>query len=158
MVAGSAGLVLIAAQATGMVFDPVGWSLTTPFPVVLVYPVFFGVPGLGVAAGVFARPLLLFFLVARVREVSRIFLSILYLAILAASLWWFRNGWAHALHWQGTVIMQGAAVLSLVFAMGIGVLLFLDWRRPSRNRLFAVTFFLFAWIYTYAFPYIGEMP
>lgn len=158
MVAGPVGLLLIAAQATGMIFDPVDWSLTTPFPVSLVFPVFFGVPVLGLAAGVFVVPLLTFLFVARFRKEARIFLSILHLTILAASFWWFREHWMDALPWQGLAYIRGAVLLSLLFAMVIGVQLLLDWRQPSRNRLFAVTFLLFAWIYTYAVPYVGEMP
>jgi hypothetical protein len=158
MAAGSAGLFLIAAQAMGMLFGPGFPTLVTPFPFVFVFLYFNGVPALVLAMGVLVFPLLTFNLVLRFGEDARVLLSTLYLAALAASLWAFWTRWMEALIFEGPVYTWGTMLLSLLFATAIGAQLYLDRRRPSEGRLFAVTFFLYFWLYTYAVPYLGEVP
>lgn len=158
MAAGSAGLVLIAAQAMGLIVGPGVPTLLTPFPFLLVLLYFLEVPALVIGGCVFAFPLLTFRLVARFGEDARVLLSTLHLAALAASLWWYWSGWIDALIFEGPVYTWGAALLSLLFAAVIGVQLYLDRRRTSQRRLFAVTFLLFFWFYTFAVPYLGEVP
>jgi hypothetical protein len=50
------------------------------------------------------------------------------------------------------------AVISLAFAVVTGIVLLLSRRRTSLPLQLAVNFLLFAWAFTYAFPWLGETP
>lgn len=158
MVAGPAGLLLIAAQALGALLGRGMPTLATPLPYVFVGLLWSGIPVVGVAVGALLVPLLAFAVGLRWGKAARILLALLYLTTAAASFRWFSGGWVYGLKYQGTLHTSGTALLSVLLAAILGSQLLLAWRRPSQNRLFAVTFLLFFWIYTYAMPYLGELP
>jgi len=70
----------------------------------------------------------------------------------------FAAGWRHGLEDQGSRYTLTTALISLAFAAIIAGMLILWRRRFSPRRGLAVNFFLFAWVFTYAFPYLGELP
>lgn len=158
MVAGSAGLLLIAAQAMGVLLGPGFPALTSPLPYVFVDLLWSEVPVLVVAAAALLVPLLVFACVLRWGQWTRVPLAILYLVVAATSFLWFSEGWVHGLRFEGAVFTWGAAILSGLIGILVGAMFFLNWRRPSQGRLFAVAFLLFFWLYTYAVPYLGETP
>ena len=70
----------------------------------------------------------------------------------------FGFGWHFGLQYQGYTYTLTTAVISFVSAVIVLFMLILSSRRSSLPLRLAVNFILFAWAFTYAFPYLGELP
>lgn len=79
--------------------------------------------------------------------------------VTVASMVWFGTGWHYGVEYQGYRYTLATALISLGFAAIAGGML-MRWRTESLSLPFSLTinFLLFAWVFTYAFPYLGELP
>ena len=133
-------------------------SISSPFPLPLVFPVFLGVPPL-VAAAI---PSLVFcawswpLFFGSTISTRRTLLAFVVVATASASVFGFY--WGHGVTYQGYRYTLTTAIFSLLFAVVIAALLIRFWRDKTTWSSLAVNFILFAWVFTYAFPYLGELP
>ncbi len=74
------------------------------------------------------------------------------------SLVWFRGGWDYGLKYQDFHYTLTTAIGSFVFAAAIAAILASRERADRFAWSLAANFLLFAWLLTYAFPYLGELP
>ena len=74
------------------------------------------------------------------------------------SLVWFRGGWDYGLKSQDFHYTLTTAIGSFVFAAAIAAILASRERADRFAWSLAANFLLFAWLQTYAFPYLGELP
>jgi hypothetical protein len=73
------------------------------------------------------------------------------------SLLWFHAEWEFGLKYETFPFTRATAIGSLVFSVVIGAILASAHRRRSFIWSLAANFLIFAWLATYAFPYLGEM-
>jgi hypothetical protein len=78
--------------------------------------------------------------------------------VAIASAVWFTLSWHYGLEYQGYPYTLTTALISLVFASFAAGMLTLWRRTESLVFSLAINFLLFAWTFTYAFPYLGELP
>ena len=150
-------LALAAALSIGL-FGGGSPTLIAPSSVVLVFPLFDNVP----MFVVLAAPSLCFWawsfqLFGGKAGVPKRTL-VLHGAVAVLSVVWFVLGWSYGLQFEGTSFTFATAAISAGFAVTIA---FLAWRNPrstSFERSLSVHWLLFAWVVTYAFPYLGETP
>jgi hypothetical protein len=152
-------LALIASQSLGLWF-PGGASIIAPLPLPLIWLAF-------ASDGHFLLiiallPSLAFWLwspgLFRGKATAPI-RSVILLAIGGAtSIVWFVGGWRYGLEYQGLAYNVSTALLSAVLAVLTGVLILRSRKAPSFTLNLIVHFVLFAWLITYAFPYLGELP
>lgn len=131
-------------------------TVTTPLPfpwVVLVFVV--GPAELVLPVGLFwlwGKPLFQGKATSRKRTRAAV------LVIGCLSFMWFRVGWDYGLRYQNVRYNLMTAIGSFMFAVVIALIL----TSPRRTDRFAwsltANFLLFAWLLTYAFPYLGELP
>jgi hypothetical protein len=70
----------------------------------------------------------------------------------------FVGGWGYGLRYQGFKYTITTALLSTALAIFTGILILRLRRAPSFALNLLTHFVLFAWLITYAFPYLGELP
>ncbi len=75
-----------------------------------------------------------------------------------ASIVWFVEGWRYGLKYESLTYSISTALLSAVLAVFTGILILRLRRGPSFALNLLTHFVLFAWLITYAFPYLGELP
>ena len=134
-------------------------SLSAPASAVLVIPLFiselWGTVALGLwplAFAGWARPQLLASGAFPVRSMG------LWAAVQLSSVLWFAAGWKLGLRYQGSEFVWGSLALGLLISLGVAGLGFSCRKKPSFIRSLTAHWLLFAWIVTYAFPYLGETP
>lgn len=71
---------------------------------------------------------------------------------------WFYGGWDYGLKYEGFRFNLTTAIGSFVFAAAIAAILASSRRTDSFIWSLAANFLIFAWLVTYAFPYLGELP
>jgi hypothetical protein len=78
--------------------------------------------------------------------------------IAALSLFYFASSWSYGVRYQGLLFTIVCAATSVAFVVIFIVVV----RRNEKNSSFAsnllATWLLFVWVFTYAFPYLGETP
>ncbi|MGO9243797.1 MAG: hypothetical protein ACLPT4_06305 [Verrucomicrobiia bacterium] len=156
-----AGLLLasLAAQSLG-VWVPGGASIITPLPFPLIWLAF-------ASDGAFLLviallPSLAFWLwspgLFRGKATIPIRSIILFAIGLVASIVWFVGGWRYGLKYESLTYNISTALFSAVLAVCTGVLILRTRKSPSFTLSLLTHFVLFAWLITYAFPYLGELP
>lgn len=70
----------------------------------------------------------------------------------------FVAGWKFGYEYQGPDYVQLCLVLSILMLAACTALLWIGYRRPSFRTSLALQTVLFAWLASYAFPYLGETP
>ena len=150
-------LMAVAAQSVGA-FGGGSPTVAAPSPLLLVLPLFNRVPVivvLGLAALSFWA--WAFQLFRRDGTVPRRTLWLFGLVVVL-SVMWFALGWKLGMEHEGVEFTLGTAALSFGLATAIALLLRAGRRSPAVGTSLAAQWLLFAWILTYAFPYLGETP
>ena len=132
--------------------------LTAPASLVLILPLFSDVP----LAVVLAVPPILFWawaphLFSGRHEVPRRTIW-LFGTLVVLSIVWFVVGWKDGLQYEGLDFTVGTAAISLMCAALIALLLRRSRRSSSFEAALGATWLIFAWVLTFAFPYLGETP
>jgi hypothetical protein len=83
---------------------------------------------------------------------------LLFLVLLLASTAWFYVGWRYGIRYEGRSFTVTTAALSASLAVGSAVLVVNALLRPSFLKSLFAHFVLFSWLFSYAFPYLGEVP
>jgi len=150
-------LFVITAQAMGMT----GYgapSLLSPYPLLLTLPAFMGIP---------IELLVLLFCVLAALFSSQLRRGdgriprraiVLYCLFVPISAFMFIIGWSYGVQYQGARYVLGAAVLSAALVAILATLLWLNRRRESLWTSTVFHFLLFAWLGTFAVPYLGDTP
>lgn len=150
-------LFVITAQAMGMT----GYgtpSLLSPYPLLLTIPAFMGIP--------IALLVLLFCVLAAVfssqlrhgdGRIPRRAI-VLYGLFVPISAVMFIVGWSYGVQYQGARYALGAAMSSAALVAILAALLWLNRRQASLWSSTWFHFLLFAWLGTFAVPYMGETP
>jgi len=155
----SAGLVLglVASQSLGLLGSGAP-SIFAPAPMLLVYLLFFGVP-FSLAIGMFV---LLFWiwhprLFAGAVDIPARTIVLAAVSTLLSVLA-FVTGWQYAVEYQGHRYAVICLIVSaLLFAM-CAVSLWGARKNPSFRASLGAHTLLFAWLGSYALPYMGETP
>jgi hypothetical protein len=147
----------IAAHALGVLGDG-DPTIRSPYPLALTLIVFLGAPVLlpsVVMGGLFY---------VSSRRALRVTPSFSWLAALLlsisiiASLATFIGGWNYGVQYQGRRFVLICAWISAIFAAALCVIFALCWRKHTNLGSLAFYFLFYAWLSTYAFPYMGEGP
>ena len=129
--------------------------MTCPFPFPLALLVLMGMPPLlaavipSVAFCFWSAPLF------RGLAISRNRAAIAWSVVATLSAGWFGLGWATGVQFQGFPLT--AALISLLCAAVVGGMAILLPRTDPFAYSLAMNFLLCAWVFTYAFPWIGEL-
>lgn len=153
----AAALLLLAVSAQALLGRNIP-SISCPLPLPLVALAFSGVP----RQFVIAAPSLIFFVwcLPIVRGNSIPLRRTAFAAALVAvgSGFAFALGWHWGIEYQGYTYTLTTALLSLGLAISTAALLLASRRAPSLAISLAANLLLFAWAFTYAAPYLGELP
>jgi hypothetical protein len=158
-------LCLIGCSTAVIVFASLGFFTTsgrveslTPYPFLLVVLSWGYVPGslLPLLAAGLAIAWSWQLAVDNPRVPKRTTLGVLVLAV--GSLAWFAFGWRYGLEYQGLRFVFFAASFSATLITLIATLLVRNARRPSVTNSAAAHLLFFGWLFSYAFPYLGEWP
>ncbi len=148
---------LITAQSLGA-FGGIAPSISSPVPLLLVVPIFLGVP----VAFVVLLFVGLFWVwspsLFRGEPTIPLRTIILFAVSAVLSLASFAFGWHLGVQYEGATYTVFCALLSVVL---FSVCAFLLWRgrtTPSFANSLAAHAALFAWLGSYAFAYLGETP
>jgi hypothetical protein len=151
-------LALVAAQSFGM-WEPGGPTIIAPLPFPWIWLEFTEGAVLLIIA---LLPSLAFWIwspgLFRGKATIPVRSILLYAISVVASIVWFVGGWRYGLEYQGLAYNISTALLSAVLAVLTGVLILRSRKAPSFTLNLIVHFVLFAWLITYAFPYLGELP
>lgn len=133
-------------------------SVYSPASIVLVLPVFVGLPpffvvALFVAAFLLWRPALFS---GEARIPIRTFILLTVAAVLSAVV--YASGWSYGIKYQGAFNTGVCLSLSVLFLVGCIAAAWRGRNRPSFPTSLALHPMLFAWLASYAFPYLGETP
>lgn len=152
-------LALLAAQSLGL-WVPGGASVITPLPFPLIWFAFASDGGHLLVIALL--PSLAFWLwspgLFRGKATIPIRSIVLFVIGLMASIVWFVEGWRYGLKYESLTYSISTALLSAVLAVFTGILILRLRRGPSFALNLLTHFVLFAWLITYAFPYLGELP
>jgi hypothetical protein len=141
-------------------------TVVSPLPVIIFLPTLYAVEQLRWTQPWWIVPPLLvgtFFLLNfyQLRVASLDFLPMRFSFLLAVatafSTLWFVLGWEDAVQYEGPVYTRSLAAINVLFlAVLWGWWLALR-RRPSRGGAFAFAALLHGWLFSYAFPWLGEL-
>ena len=154
----SAGAVLVViAQSSGLFFGG-SPSILSPLPLPLVLPMLLGLPALAA--------LLIFvvlFLVWRPSLLSGdpdvpVRTLILYTVMGALSAVWYILGWKYGIEYEGHSFTLICALASAACFLIVGFSLWRARVEPTFYKALIFQTLLFAWLGSYAFPYLGELP
>jgi hypothetical protein len=155
----AAGLVLgvVTAQAHGM-FGGGSPTALSPVSILLAIPLFLGVPFALVVLGFVG----LFWiwgaqLFSGDASIPRRTASLVVVTTLLSTIV-FATSWKLGFAYQGVTHTVTCAIASAVMLAGCGLLLGRLRKHPSFEGSLALHTLLFAWIASYAFPYLGETP
>jgi hypothetical protein len=151
-------VVVVATLSLGVVPGIPAPSIFAPAPVLLVFPIFMGVP----IPLVLVVPLLLSVVWCH-RLTSGdpslpVRTLVLIALICAGSLWNFVVGWEFGLRFQGhyyAAITAATSVVLMLLTVGAAAM---ARQRPSLVSSAAAHGLLFSWMFSYAFTYLGETP
>jgi hypothetical protein len=148
-------LAAVVAHATG-VFGDGSSTLKSPWPLLLTIPAFLGVPIL-LAAVAFGG---LFYFACRRVDSDRSSLSkrtpiILALASIACAAYSYVS-WSAGVEFQGKYFVYACALINTLTVLGLLSIWAMNRWKAAPYSAIAFYFALFAWLGTYAFPYIGE--
>jgi hypothetical protein len=85
-------------------------------------------------------------------------LSFLLAVASALTIYLFIAGWEAGVRYQGAVYTEAMAGINLLFLAVLWTLWFALRRRPSKGGAFAFAVLLHGWLFSYAFPWLGELP
>jgi hypothetical protein len=149
-----AGIALLPISAQALLSNGVP-TITCPMPLPLVIPAM-----LALSKAAVAVPTIAFCLWSRScfhgSPIPRRRTGIGFAIVALGSIWLFVSGWQYSFDYHGYNFTFGAAIVSLGFVAVIGTLLLR--RATSLPYSIFVNFLLFVWTFTYAFPYLGELP
>jgi hypothetical protein len=151
------GVAGISAHSLGVGGDPAP-SLATPYPLPLIIPAFLGVPAaiLGAAFGlVFAA--WSHQLVRQEEHIPRRSVGLFAVTVILSALF-FIAGWKYGIRYQGRTYVFTCVAFSVAMAILLTAVLLRNRDSPSVRSSAAFHFVLFAWLATYAMPYLGEGP
>jgi hypothetical protein len=147
----------LAAHSLGIAGDAMP-SLSSTYPTPLVLPLFFGVPPVVIALAYSACFALwskqLFHDRPEIPKRS----IVMFVISCALSCFLFAVGWGFGVRYQGIHYVLWTAVLALSGAAVLILLLLWNRRVPTFAKSAAFHSVLFAWLCTYAMPYLGETP
>jgi hypothetical protein len=83
---------------------------------------------------------------------------ILFFGTTALTIAWYLAGWAYGLEWEGEFFTYGCAMISGLLFLACALFFYLAKQRKSFPASLAAHFVLFVWIFSYAFPWLGETP
>ncbi len=155
----AAAVFVVSLASIGVLPFTDSWDLLRPSSILLILPVFL----LGYA-GLLVLPLASVALVLWLPALRRgsVVFPVRSFVLLGAgsvlSALHFATQWRLGLEFQGVTFTRGCLVASCLLAGVVGVLGWLDRRQPSYGKNLAAHFLLFAWLVSYAFPYLGEWP
>lgn len=132
----------------------------SPFPLLVILPAFFGIPipliAIG-SAGLFGVSLLRHFQGTPAPRPNR-GLTVVLAMITGLTALSIIGGWSYGVEYQGANHTIAVTIANLIFA----AIAWSTWTRariPGRSRMqVAFSFTLFAWMFWYALPYLGELP
>lgn len=148
---------LIAAQALG-IFGGGAPTVISPGPVPLVVLVLLGLPiSLVILAFV---GWYLWWCPSLYSGLPRFPMRsiVLFVTLVVLSAAAFVGGWDYGVKYQGFNYTLTCLLISLLLAAACGVAVWLARKAPSFSRSLAAQFLIFAWLVSYAFPYLGETP
>ena len=149
---------LVAAMSLDML--PIAGlpTIIAPAPVLLVIPGFLGVPPA-------LLPLLAACLCAMwcpqiAHGTSVVPLRTLVLSSLTAvgSVWWFVAGWTMGVQYEGRAFVHATAIISTTLMLLTASALYYGRKHPTLGATTFAHTLLFSWLFSYAFPYLGETP
>jgi hypothetical protein len=160
-VACALGVAVTASFSLGEIGD-VRWpSILAPMPATLAIPAFFTADR-PIGWLVLALPGVAFLLwVLPVRDWSSAIpkrSSVLVRVVGVLSAAWFAFGWHWAIHYQGWTYTLVTALLSLAALVWLERLRARQAADPGYRRWVFYHCLLFVWLFTYAFPWLGETP
>jgi hypothetical protein len=133
-------------------------TILAPAPFLLAIPGFLGVPPLllppmaGFLCGLWC------FRIARGNSTIPVRTLVLAVVIAAGSVWWFASGWRLGVQYEGRGFVQVTASASAGLVLLTACALFYGRKRPSIGATTLAHGLLFVWLFSYAFPYLGETP
>jgi len=148
---------VVAAQSLGM-FGGGAPTIASPAPMLLILPIFFGVPEIMTLGGFVA----LFWLWSaqlfqRTAEIPRR-AGVLLAALTVLSAIYFALGWQFGVRHQGTTYTRVCLGLSLMLSVICATTLLRAHRRPSFFAALSANTLLFSWLASFALSYLGETP
>jgi hypothetical protein len=164
-------LVILAASTAACAF--LAWygcligvpTVASPLPPIIFFPILLAVEQLRWTQPWWIVPPLLigtFFLlnfyqlrVARLGFLPMRF-SFLLAAATVATIYWFVMGWEDAVRYEGAVYTKAAAGINLLFLAALWGWWLALRKRPSKGGAFAFAALLHGWLFSYAFPWLGE--
>jgi hypothetical protein len=150
-------LVAIAAHAMG-VFGDGATTLKSPYPLPLTILAFVGVP-VSLLAILFGG---LFYFTCRRASVDKPRLpkgaAVALSVATIASVGHFVASWSYGVEYQGKAFLYSCVCINAIAVLGLFSIWVLNHRSAMPLSAVAFYFALFAWLGTYAFPYLGEGP
>jgi hypothetical protein len=154
----TAGLLvgIVSVQALGL-FGGASPSVFAPAPFPMFLLAWFV---LGVFTPLVAPAVFCLWSIQLFRGVAKIPLRtpLLFLVVVFASTAWFYVGWRYGIRYEGWTFTVTTAALSACLAVGSAVLVVNALMHPSFLKSLFAHFVLFSWLFSYAFPYLGEVP
>jgi hypothetical protein len=149
-----AGLSLMIPATFAILGTP---TLLTPLPALVVVPTFvIGFPA------IFVPSLFLFAWHPALFKGSAKFPKrtyVLFFLLVALSVAWFAFSWKWGIQFQGHKYTVTVSAINVTWAAGLGAALWRSSRTsPSFHSNLIIHWFLFAWLASCAFPYLGELP
>ena len=133
-------------------------SVTCPLPVPLVLLSFIGLPRLVVVA----LPSMVFCAWCRLAFSGQLVpwkrSMIMFVLVLIGSVVAFCYGWRYGVEFQGYAYTLSVALISAGLAVAAAALLRTSRLTSSVAVRVVANLLLFVWAFTYAFPYLGELP
>jgi hypothetical protein len=132
----------------------------SPFPLLVILPAFLGIPIPLIAiasAALFAASLFRHFQGSPGLKPS-LGLTVTLLLTTGLTALWIIGGWSYGVRYQGTSHTIAITIANVIFA-GVA---WCSWSFARMQRRYrtqvAFSFSLFAWMFWYALPYLGELP
>ena len=83
---------------------------------------------------------------------------ILFFGTTALTVAWYVAGWNYGLEWGGKFFTYGCAIISGLLFLACGFFLYIAKHHKSFSASLAAHLVLFVWLFSYAFPWLGETP
>jgi hypothetical protein len=153
-----AGSLLLLATSTGALVSSNLPTVTCPMPLSLVLLYFLGIP----RAVVVFIPSLAYcawcYPAFRAAVVPWRRTAATFVVALMGSVLVFAFGWGYGVEFEGRGYTLSVGVISAALGSVSLALLLLSRKSPSATLSVIANLLLFGWIFTYAFPYLGELP
>jgi hypothetical protein len=153
-----AGICLLLPTAISLGGLGCGPSITSPGPILLVIPMMVWTP----VYFLILVPTVFFWLWSSYLFEGLTILptrtKLLGYLIAVLSLTYYAANWGYGKRYQGIIFTIVCVAISLSFA----ILFIITVKRNEKNKTFfsnlVATWLIFVWVFTYAFPYLGETP